>query len=84
MFTFHSSNYSGFSLGTNELLDAIEEAASCSLSPSPSVLVLPIDLGYVGRYVEIRGSRKRAGMKERLFVKEKEEDKKRHLGKDTG
>lgn len=53
-------------------MDAGEEAASCSLSPSPSLLVPPIDLGYVGRYIDFRGSRKRAGRKERVFVKKKE------------
>lgn len=34
-------------------------------------------------YSEIRGAKKKTGMKERLFVK-KRQDKKRHLGKDTG
>ena len=32
----------------------MEEAASCFLSPSPAVLVFPIDLADVGGYVEIR------------------------------
>ena len=66
----------------------MEEAASCSLSPSPTISVLPIELVDVGGYVEIRGGTEEIGKEDRsegedICWKEKE-GRKRHLGKDAG
>lgn len=67
----------------------MEEAASCSLSPSPTVLVLPIGLADIGGYVEIGDRTEEVGKEDRsegedICQKEKEEGRKRHLRKNAG
>ena len=67
----------------------MEEAASCFLSPSPAVLVFPIDLADVGGYVEIRDRTEEVRKEDRsegedICQKEKEEGRKRHMRKNAG
>ena len=55
----------------------MEEAASCSLSPSPAIVVLPIGLADLGGYVEISDRTEEVGKEDRsegedICQKEKE------------
>lgn len=59
-------------MGASELWMQEKKQQVAPCPPPPVSWYPPINLGYVGRYIDFRGSRKRAGRKERVFVKKKE------------
>lgn len=63
MFVLHSSQFSGFS-GNLGALDALGAAAGLPFLPLPQFLGTLRDWGDVGGYSEIRGTRRKTGIKE--------------------